>query len=108
MYWLYAWLFVLALPHEPAVNNCLSSCVHAGCGKIGDEGCKALAEGLKINHNLTSINLSSTHRYLHQHTQLPRHSSCAYPSLLAPTEAYCEQLPVELCACRVQRHRRRG
>eukprot|EP00965_Chrysotila_dentata_P163426 5397250-Pleurochrysis_carterae.AAC.1 len=44
--------------------------VHADCSGIGDEGCKALAKGLKMNRALTSIDLSCTHRCLHGRTQL--------------------------------------
>eukprot|EP00965_Chrysotila_dentata_P053772 1783604-Pleurochrysis_carterae.AAC.1 len=57
---------------SPCLHEILSfSCDRTGRGEIGDEGCKALAEGLKINQALTSINLSSTRRCLHGHTQLP-------------------------------------
>ena len=37
-----------------------------GCNRIGDEGAKALAEALKLNKNLTNINLSMLMR-LFQH-----------------------------------------
>eukprot|EP00965_Chrysotila_dentata_P015342 507557-Pleurochrysis_carterae.AAC.5 len=32
--------------------------LRAGCNRIGDDGCKALAEGLKSNKTLTSLDAS--------------------------------------------------
>eukprot|EP00965_Chrysotila_dentata_P014139 468684-Pleurochrysis_carterae.AAC.1 len=54
-----------------AMQSCLLSKVHAGCTGIGDEGWKALAESLKFDQALASINLSRAYCCLHGHTQLP-------------------------------------
>eukprot|EP00965_Chrysotila_dentata_P036959 1229615-Pleurochrysis_carterae.AAC.1 len=59
---------------NPNFQNLSVSCDLTGsfsAGEIGDEGCKALAEVLKINQALTSIKLARTHLCLHGHIQLP-------------------------------------
>eukprot|EP00965_Chrysotila_dentata_P177433 5859886-Pleurochrysis_carterae.AAC.2 len=43
--------------------SCHSSCLHAGCFYIGDEGWRAIGEGLKANMTLTSLDLSSAHSW---------------------------------------------
>uniref|UniRef100_A0A7S4BZ37 Uncharacterized protein n=1 Tax=Chrysotila carterae TaxID=13221 RepID=A0A7S4BZ37_CHRCT len=48
-----------ALAEGLKTNQALTSIDLSKCDGIGDEGCKALAEGLKTNQALTSINLTN-------------------------------------------------